>query len=71
MSPFDVALFAFSARGDVTRLIGMRTVAFLGLLSEINADVGLSRKGGVVGEICFSKAMFWDSKYHVSVAMLA
>lgn len=43
----------------------MRTVAFLGLLSEIDSDAGLSRKAQVVGGICFSKALFWDSKYHV------
>lgn len=43
----------------------MRTVAFLGLLSEIDLDAGLSRKAQVVGGICFSKALFWDSKYHV------
>lgn len=54
-----------SARGDLTRLLGMRTVAFLGLVSEINTDVALSTKANVVGGICFSKAMFWDSKYHV------
>lgn len=43
----------------------MRTVAFLGLVSEIDSDVALSTKAKVVGGICFSKAMFWDSKYHV------
>lgn len=59
-------LYSRSARGDLARLLGMRTVAFLGLVSEINADVGLSGKAKVVGGICFSKAMFWDSKYHVS-----
>lgn len=59
-------LFFVSARGDLTRLLGMRTVAFLGLVSEINSDVALSTKARVVGGICFSKAMFWDSKYHVS-----
>eukprot|EP00752_Nemacystus_decipiens_P016880 g15112.t1 len=53
-----------NARGDLTRLLGMRTVAFLGLISEINSDVTLSTKARVVGGICFSKAMFWDSKYH-------
>lgn len=58
--------YSCSARGDLARLLGMRTVAFLGLVSEINADVGLSGKAKVVGGICFSKAMFWDSKYHVS-----
>lgn len=50
----------------MTRLLGMRTVAFLGLVSEIDSDVALSTKAKVVGGICFSKAMFWDSKYHVS-----
>lgn len=55
-----------SARGDMTRLLGMRTVAFLGLISEIDSDVALSTKARVVAGICFSKAMFWDSKYHVS-----
>lgn len=50
----------------MTRLLGMRTVAFLGLVSEIDSDVALSTKARVVGGICFSKAMFWDSKYHVS-----
>eukprot|EP00903_Cladosiphon_okamuranus_P011102 g10478.t1 len=54
-----------NARGDLTRLLGMRTVAFLGLVSEINADVALSTKARAVGGICFSKAMFWDSKYHI------
>ncbi|CAM9360625.1 unnamed protein product [Pylaiella littoralis] len=54
-----------NARGDLTRLLGMRTVAFLGLVSEINSDVALSTKAKVVGGICFSKAMFWDSKYHI------
>lgn len=44
----------------------MRTVAFLGLVAEIDADVALSTKARVAGGICFSKAMFWDSKYHVS-----
>ncbi len=63
---FRFVAASFSARGDLTRLLGMRTVAFLGLLSEINADVALSTKARVVGGICFSKAMFWDSKYHVS-----
>lgn len=68
---FDVrfvhrSLVCASARGDLTRLLGMRTVAFLGLVSEINSDVALSTKARVVGGICFSKAMFWDSKYHVS-----
>lgn len=48
----------------------MRTVAFLGLVSEINSDVALSTKARVVGGICFSKAMFWDSKYHVSFFVL-
>ncbi|CAN0569156.1 unnamed protein product, partial [Ectocarpus sp. 12 AP-2014] len=43
----------------------MRTVAFLGLVSEINSDVALSAKAKVVGGICFSKAMFWDRKYHI------
>lgn len=37
----------------------------MGLVSEINSDVALSTKAKVVGGICFSKAMFWDSKYHV------
>eukprot|EP00752_Nemacystus_decipiens_P009363 g8367.t1 len=63
-----------NARGDLTRLLGMRTVAFLGLISEINSDVALSTKARVVGGICFSKAMFWDSKYHIKdrvVVMLA
>lgn len=60
---------SFSSRGDLARLVGMHTVAFLGLVGEINSDVGLSRKGRVVGGICFSKAMFWDSKYRVSAAM--
>lgn len=62
---FAVPLVCISARGDLTRLLGMRMVAFLGLMSEINSDVALSRKAKVVGGICFSKAMFWDSKYHV------
>ncbi|CBN74709.1 conserved unknown protein [Ectocarpus siliculosus] len=60
-----------NARGDLTRLLGMRTVAFLGLVSEINSDVALSAKGKVVGGICFSKAMFWDRKYHGEAAPLA
>ena len=61
-------LFRPSARGDLARVLGMRTVAFLGLVSEIDSDVGLSRKAKVVGGICFSTAMFWDSKYHVRMA---
>eukprot|EP00752_Nemacystus_decipiens_P009365 g8369.t1 len=64
-----------NARGDLTRLLGMRMVAFLGLISEINSDVALLfTKAQMVGGICFSKAMFWDSKYHIKdrvVVMLA
>ncbi|CAM9940941.1 unnamed protein product [Ascophyllum nodosum] len=60
-----------NARGDLARVLGMRTVAFLGLVSEIDSDVGLSRKAKVVGGICFSTAMFWDSKYHIKDRIVA
>lgn len=56
-----------SARGDLARLVGMRAVAFLGLVSKIDSDVYLSRKATVVGGICLAKAMFWDRKYQVSI----
>ncbi|CAM9457811.1 unnamed protein product [Chrysoparadoxa australica] len=58
-------------QGDLSRVFGMRTVAYLGLIKALDKDVMVSRKFLEVCSICVSTALFWDRKFKIKEKLFA
>ena len=70
------ALFAFFAiaknsRGDLIRTMGMRVVALLGEAIDINSELRVARKVGVVGGKLLDKMLILDRKHRIKDKILS
>jgi len=64
------ALFAFlgiakNSRGDLVRTMGMRIVALLGEAIDINSELRVAKKVGVVGSKILDKMLILDRKHRI------